>query len=61
MVHIAASYANGSSDASTGTNETGKALARGLYNYCMAQLKIPDVAMSFTDDYHETAGWSKTS
>lgn len=50
LVHIAASYANGSSDAFTGTNETGKALAMELYNYCMAQPEIPDVAMSFTDD-----------
>ncbi len=50
LVHIAASYANGSSDAFTGTSETGKALAMELYNYCMAQPEIPDVAMSFTDD-----------
>lgn len=50
LVHIAASYANGSSDTFTGTSETGKALAMELYNYCMAQPEIPDVAMSFTDD-----------
>ena len=50
ITHIAASYANGSADAFSGTNATGQALAMELYNYCMAQPSIPDVAMSFSDD-----------
>ena len=50
IVHLAASYANGSSDAFSGTNATGQALAMEFYNYCVNQPDIPDVAMSFTDD-----------
>ena len=34
IVHLAASYANNSSDAFSGTNATGQALAMELYNYC---------------------------
>lgn len=50
ITHMAAAYANNSGDAFYGTNETGKALAMELYNYCMAQPDIPDVAMSFSKD-----------
>lgn len=49
ITHIAAAYANGSSDAFSGTNSTGKALAMELYNYCMEQPNIPDVDMSFSE------------
>ena len=35
LVHMAASHANGSSDAFSGANDTGRALAMELYNYCM--------------------------
>lgn len=48
ITHLAASYANGSSDAFEGTNSTGQALAMELYNYCVSQPDIPDVVMSFT-------------
>ena len=48
ITHLAASYANGSSDAFEGTNSTGQALAMELYNYCISQPDIPDVAMSFS-------------
>ena len=50
ITHLAAAYANGSSDAFSGTNEMGKTLATELYNYCVSQPDIPDVAMSFSDD-----------
>jgi LPXTG-motif cell wall-anchored protein len=49
ITHMAASYANGSSDAFSGTNSTGKSLAMELYNYCVSQPDIPDVEMSFSD------------
>lgn len=49
ITHIAAAYANGSSDAFSGTNSTGQALAMELYNYCVNQPEIPDVAMSFSN------------
>lgn len=49
ITHLAAAYANGSSDAFSGTNSTGQALAMELYNYCVSQPDIPDVAMSFSD------------
>lgn len=49
IVHLAASYANGSSDAFSGTNATGQALAMELYNYCMSQPEIPEVDMSFSN------------
>lgn len=49
ITHLAVSYANGSSDAFSGTNATGKALAMELYNYCIKQPEIPDVAMSFSN------------
>ena len=49
LVHLAASYANGSGDAFSGANSTAKNLAMKLYNYCVSQPKIPDVAMSFSD------------
>ena len=70
IVHLAASYANNSGDAFSGTNATGQALAMELYNYCMSQPEIPEVDMSFsnadvtayisgnsqrTDHHHETA------
>lgn len=50
ITHLAAAYANGSGDAFSGTNETGKKLAMELYNFCVSQPDIPDVAMSFTND-----------
>lgn len=49
ITHLAASYANGSGDAFSGTNSTGQALAMELYNYCVSQPEIPDVAMSFSE------------
>lgn len=49
ITHMAAAYANGSSDAFSGTNSTGKSLAMELYNYCVNQPDIPDVAMSFSN------------
>ena len=49
LVHLAASYANGSGDAFSGANSTAKNLAMKLYNYCVTQPEIPDVAMSFSD------------
>lgn len=49
ITHLAASYANGSSDAFSGTNSTGQSLAMELYNYCVNQPEIPDVAMSFSN------------
>lgn len=49
ITHIAAAYANGSSDAFAGTNETGRSLAMELYNYCVAQPSIPDVDMDFSE------------
>ncbi len=48
ITHLAASYANSSSDAFEGTNSTGRSLAMELYNYCVSQPDIPDVAMSFS-------------
>ena len=48
IIHMAASYANGSSDAFYGTNATGEALAKELYNYCVNKPEIPDIAMSFS-------------
>lgn len=50
ITHMAAAYANGSSDAFSGTNSTGQSLAMELYNYCVDMPDIPDVAMSFSDD-----------
>ena len=49
ITHLAAAYANGSSDAFSGTNSTGQALAMELYNYGVSQPEIPDVAMSFSN------------
>lgn len=49
ITHLAAAYANGSSDAFSGTNSIGQALAMELYNYCVNQPEIPDVAMSFSN------------
>ena len=49
LVHLTASYANGSGDAFSGANSTAKNLAMKLYNYCVSQPEIPDVAMSFSD------------
>lgn len=49
ITHIAAAYANGSSDWSSGANSTGQALALELYNYCINMPEIPDVDMSFSD------------
>ena len=48
IIHMAASYANGSSDAFYGTNATGEALAKELYHDCVNKPEIPDVAMSFS-------------
>lgn len=50
ITHLAAAYANGSSDAFSGANSTAKALAMELYNYCLSQPEIPDVDMSFSND-----------
>lgn len=49
LVHLAASYANGSGDAFSGANSTAQNLAKKLYNYCVSQPDIPSVAMSFSD------------
>ena len=49
VTHLAASYANGSSDAFYGTNSTGEALAMELYHYAVSQPEIPDVEMSFSN------------
>lgn len=49
ITHLAASYANGSSDAFYGTNSTGEALAMELYHYAISQPEIPDVEMSFSN------------
>ena len=49
ITHLAAAYANGSSDAFSGTNATGRKLAMELYDYCVEQPDIPDVPMSFSD------------
>lgn len=49
ITHLAVSYANGSSDAFPGTIATGQPLAMELYNYCVKQPEIPDVAMSFSN------------
>lgn len=49
VTHLAASYANGSSDAFYGTNSIGQELAMELYNYAVGQPDIPDVEMSFSD------------
>ena len=50
ITHLAAAYANGSSDWDSGTNATGRSLAMELYNYCVNMPDIPDVDMSFSDD-----------
>lgn len=49
ITHLAASYANGSSDAFYGTNSTGTSLAMELYNYAVGQPDIQDVEMSFSN------------
>lgn len=49
VTHLAASYANGNSDAFYGTNSTGEALAMELYHYAVRQPDIPDVEMSFSN------------
>lgn len=49
LVHMAAAYAYGSSDAFYGTNATGQELAMDVYNYCVKKPEIPDVSMSFSD------------
>lgn len=49
LLHLAASYAYDPAGAWTGTNETAQNLAMKLYNYCVSQSDIPDVAMSFSD------------
>lgn len=49
ITHLAASYANGSSDAFSGANSTARGLAMELYNYCVAQPDIPEVDMEFSD------------
>ena len=51
ITHLAVSYASGNSDAFSGANSTGQALAMELYNYCMAQPEIPDVAMEFSSPH----------
>ena len=49
LVHMAAAYAYGSSDAFYGTNATGQELAMDIYNYCVKKPEIPDVSMTFSD------------
>ena len=49
LVHMAAAYAYGSSDAFYGTNATGQELAMDIYNYCVKKPEIPDVSMLFSD------------
>ena len=49
LVHMAAAYAYGSSDAFYGTNVTGQELAMDIYNYCVKKSEIPDVSMTFSD------------
>lgn len=49
LVHMAAAYAYGSSDAFYGTNATGQELAMDIYNYCVKKPEISDVSMSFSD------------
>ena len=49
VTHLAASYANGSSDAFYGTNSTGESLAMELYHYAVSRPDIPDVEMSFSN------------
>ena len=49
ITHLAVSYASGSDDAFSGAYTNGQALAMELYNYCMAQPEIPDVAMAFSN------------
>ena len=49
ITHIAAAYANGSSDWASGTNAAGKNLAMELYNYCVNMPDIPSVDMSFSE------------
>lgn len=49
LVHMAAAYAYGSSDAFYGTNATGQKLAMNIYNYCVKKPEIPGVSMSFSD------------
>lgn len=51
ITHLAASYANGSSDAFVGANDTAQALAMDLYNYCVNLQEIPSAAMSFSDSH----------
>ncbi len=48
ITHLAAAYANGSSDAFKGANSTGQALAMELYEYAVGQPDIPDAAMSLS-------------
>ena len=50
ITHLAVSYASGGDDAFSGANSTGQALAMELYENCMAQPHIPDVAMEFSND-----------
>lgn len=50
LVHLAAAYANNSSDAFSGANSKAQKLAMKLYEYCVAQPEIPDVDMKFSDD-----------
>lgn len=50
LVHLAASYAYAPGGAWTGANSTAQNLAMKLYNYCVSQPDIPDVAMSFSDE-----------
>lgn len=49
ITHIAAAYANGSSDAFSQANAKAQELAKKLYKFCQSQPDIPDVEMSFTE------------
>lgn len=56
ITHLAAAYANESSDWASGTNATGKNLAMELYNYCVNMPDIPSVDMSFSETGNEAQG-----
>ncbi len=49
ITHMAAAYANGSTDAFVGANGNAKSLAMELYEYCQQQPDIPDADIAFSD------------
>lgn len=60
LVHMAAAYAYGSSDAFYGTNATGQELAMDIYNYCVKKPEIPDVCgvWPLCERKHCTSRWN---